>query len=105
MKKDNEAEVTNQEVVRAQMGTIKTLLLMLPAIVALVGGGIAWGGTSARLEDSEQEITELQFIVRGQEARLRVQENVGSRNEAVFASIDKTLLDIKQDIRGIKGNN
>lgn len=103
---DKSIEVTNQEdAVRIQMSTIKTLLLMLPAILALVGGGIAWGSTSARLDDTEDEITELQEIVRGQESRLRAQENIGSRNEAVFASIDKTLLEIKRDLRGIKGNN
>lgn len=105
MKRNNEVEVTNQEdAVRMQMSTIKTLLLMLPAILALVGGGIAWGSTSARLNDTESEITELQEIVRGQESRLRTQENIESSNVAVFASIDRSLLEIKRDLRTLKEN-
>jgi hypothetical protein len=106
MKKDDEIEVTNHsdEVIAVQMGTLRMLLLMLPAIIALVGGGMAWGSTSARLDDTEQEIFELQNIVRGQERRLRTQENIESRNEAVFASINESLLDIKRDLRELKEN-
>lgn len=106
MKRNDEVEVTDQEedIVHMPVGTIRTLLLMLPAIIALVGGGIAWGSTSARLNDAESEITELQEIVRGQESRLRAQENIEFRNEAIFSSIDESLLDIKQELQYLREN-